>query len=181
MPILPSLRGSLRAVTALVAALAFVVAVPHGAFAAPGDLDPTFGTGGKVSITTDTFAEGQDMAIQPDGRIISVGWEQDAEFLDSEFALTRHNSDGSVDTSFGGGDGEVLTDFENGEDVAQGVAVQPDGKIVVVGRHQETDDEFAGCCWFTVARYNADGSVDTAFGGGDGWVSPGLAGGAEDA
>ncbi|WP_369173324.1 calcium-binding protein [Streptomyces sp. R28] len=181
MPILPSLRGSLRAVTALVAALAFVVAVPHGAFAAPGDLDTTFGTGGKVSITTDTFAEGQDMAIQPDGRIISVGWEQDPEFLDSEFALTRHNSDGSVDTSFGGGDGEVLTDFENGEDVAQGVAVQPDGKIVVVGRHQETDDEFAGCCWFTVARYDADGSVDTSFGGGDGWVSPGLAGGAEDA
>lgn len=61
------------------------------------------------------------------------------------------------------------------------MAVQPDGKIVVVGRHQETDDEFAGCCWFTVARYNSDGSVDTSFGGGDGWVSPGLAGGAEDA
>ncbi|WP_329335938.1 hypothetical protein OG252_12550 [Streptomyces sp. NBC_01352] len=39
MPTLPSLRGSLRAASALVAALALVVAVPHGAFAAPGDLD----------------------------------------------------------------------------------------------------------------------------------------------
>ncbi|MFI7412182.1 calcium-binding protein [Streptomyces sp. NPDC049627] len=181
MSIIASLRGSLRAASALAAALAFVVAVPHGAYAAPGDLDTTFGTGGRVTITTSSYAEGEDVAVQPDGRIVSVGWEQDPANLDSEFALTRHNSDGSVDTSFGGGDGEVLTDFEGGEDVAQGVAVQSDGKIVVVGRHQETDDEFAGCCWFTVARYNSDGSVDTSFGGGDGWVSPGLAGGAEEA
>ncbi|MFJ8629480.1 calcium-binding protein [Streptomyces sp. NPDC093568] len=181
MSFIASLRGSLRAASALAAALAFVVAVPHDAFAAPGDLDTTFGTGGRVSITTSTYAEGEDVAVQPDGKIVSVGYEQDPEFLDGEFALTRHNADGSVDTSFGGGDGEVLTDFENGEDVAQRVAVQPDGKIVVAGRHQETDDEFAGCCWFTVARYNSDGSVDTSFGGGDGWVSPGLAGGAEQA
>ncbi|WP_328836466.1 calcium-binding protein [Streptomyces europaeiscabiei] len=185
MSIIASLRGPLRAVSVLATALAFVVAVPHGAYAAPGDLDTTFGTGGKVSITTPSFADGQDVAVQADGKIVSVGFEQDPVNLDAEFAVLRHNPDGSVDTSFGGtgggGDGEVLTDFEGGDDVAQGVAVQPDGKIVVVGRHQETDDEFAGCCWFTVARYNTDGSVDTSFGGGDGWVSPGLAGGAEDA
>ncbi|QKZ24724.1 calcium-binding protein [Streptomyces chartreusis] len=162
-------------------ALAFVVAAPHGAFAAPGDLDATFGTGGRVTVTAPSYSEGEDVAVQPDGKIVSVGWLQDPEYLDAEFVLTRHNADGSVDTSFGGGDGEVVTDFENGNDVAQRVAIQPDGKIVVAGRHQETDDEFAGCCWFTVARYNADGSVDTSFGGGDGWVSPGLAGGAEEA
>ncbi|WP_327745230.1 calcium-binding protein [Streptomyces europaeiscabiei] len=185
MSIIASLRGPLRAVSVLATALTFVVAVPHGAFAAPGDLDTTFGTGGKVSIATPSFADGQDVAVQADGKVVSVGFEQDPVNLDAEFAVLRHNPDGSVDTSFGGTgggtDGEVLTDFEGGDDVAQGVAVQPDGKIVVVGRHQETDDEFAGCCWFTVARYNTDGSVDTSFGGGDGWVSPGLAGGAEDA
>lgn len=179
MSIIASLRGPLRAVSVLATALTFVVAVPHGAFAAPGDLDTTFGTGGKVSIATPSFADGQDVAVQADGKVVSVGFEQDPVNLDAEFAVLRHNPDGSVDTSFGGTgggtDGEVLTDFEGGDDVAQGVAVQPDGKIVVVGRHQETDDEFAGCCWFTVARYNTDGSVDTSFGGGDGWVSPGLA------
>ncbi|MFD5859339.1 calcium-binding protein [Streptomyces chartreusis] len=179
MSITDSLRGTSRALAASVMALAFVVAAPHGAFAAPGDLDATFGTGGRVTITTASYAEGEDVAVQSDGKIVSVGWEQSTTAAD--FALTRHNPDGTVDTSFGGGDGEVLTDFEGGDDVAEGVAIQPDGKIVVVGRHQETDDEFAGCCWFTVARYNADGSVDTSFGGGDGWVSPGLAGGAEDA
>ncbi|MCF1597221.1 calcium-binding protein [Streptomyces muensis] len=177
MSIIDSLRGASRALATLVMALACVVAVPHGAYAAPGDLDPAFGTGGRVTIPTATQAEGEDVAVQPDGRIVSVGWEQR---FGADFALTRHNTDGSVDTSFGGGDGEVLTDFEGGDDVAQGVALQSDGKIVVVGRHQETDDENAGCCWFTVARYDADGSVDTSFGGGDGWVSPGLAGGAED-
>ncbi|MCZ4608505.1 calcium-binding protein [Streptomyces sp. Lzd4kr] len=181
MSIIDSLRGTSRALAASVMALAFVVAAPHGAFAAPGDLDATFGTGGRVTVTAPSYAEGEDVAVQPDGKIVSVGWLQDPEYLDAEFVLTRHNSDGSVDTSFGGGDGEVVTDFENGNDVAQRVAIQPDGKIVVAGRHQETDDEFAGCCWFTVARYNSDGSVDTSFGGGDGWVSPGLAGGAEEA
>ncbi|MDX2688393.1 MULTISPECIES: DUF11 domain-containing protein [Streptomyces] len=185
MSILASLRGPLRAVAVLATALACVVAVPHGAFAAPGDLDTTFGTGGKVSIPTPSSADGRDVAIQADGKIVSVGFEQDPVDQDAEFAVLRHHPDGSADTSFGGtgggAGGEVLTDFEGGDDVAQGVAVQPDGKIVVVGRHQETDDEFAGCCWFTVARYTADGSLDTTFGGGDGWVSPGLAGGAEDA
>ncbi len=164
----------------LATALACVVAVPHGAFAAPGDLDTTFGTGGKVSIPTPSSADGRDVAIQADGKIVSVGFEQDPVDQDAEFAVLRHHPDGSADTSFGGtgggAGGEVLTDFEGGDDVAQGVAVQPDGKIVVVGRHQETDDEFAGCCWFTVARFTADGSLDTTFGGGDGKVTTDLGG-----
>ncbi|WP_267893140.1 calcium-binding protein [Streptomyces scabiei] len=180
MSILASLRGPLRAVAVLATALACVVAVPHGAFAAPGDLDTTFGTGGKVSIPTPSSADGRDVAIQADGKIVSVGFEQDPVDQDAEFAVLRHHPDGSADTSFGGtgggAGGEVLTDFEGGDDVAQGVAVQPDGKIVVVGRHQETDDEFAGCCWFTVARFTADGSLDTTFGGGDGKVTTDLGG-----
>ncbi|WP_326719998.1 calcium-binding protein [Streptomyces sp. NBC_00243] len=178
MPTLPSLRGSLRAATAFAAALVFVVAVPHGAFAAPGDLDTTFGTGGKVTVDG-AFSDGQDLAVQADGRIVTVGARQDPDTFYADFSVMRHNVDGSVDTTFGGGDGEVLTDFEQGEDRAQGVTLQPDGKIVVVGRTQRTADEFAGCCWLTVARYNADGSLDTTFGG-TGWVVPELAGGAEE-
>lgn len=170
MPTLPSLRGSLRAASAFVAALALVVALPHGAFAAPGDLDATFGTGGKVTVDG-AFSDGQDLAVQADGRIVTVGARQDPDTFYADFSVMRHNSDGSVDTTFGGGDGEVLTDFEQGEDRAQGVTLQPDGKIVVVGRTQRTADEFAGCCWLTVARYNTDGSLDTTFGG-TGWAVP---------
>ncbi|MBP5910018.1 hypothetical protein F3K40_37255, partial [Streptomyces sp. LBUM 1478] len=123
MSILASLRGPLRAVAVLATALACVVAVPHGAFAAPGDLDTTFGTGGKVSIPTPSSADGRDVAIQADGKIVSVGFEQDPVDQDAEFAVLRHHPDGSADTSFGGtgggAGGEVLTDFEGGDDVAR--------------------------------------------------------------
>ncbi|GAA4011223.1 calcium-binding protein [Streptomyces plumbiresistens] len=167
MPTLPSLRGSLRAASALVAALALVVAVPHGAFAAPGDLDPSFGTGGKVSIDQNYFqyfGEDEEVVLQSDGRIVTAGTEWGNTSL-TDFSLKRHNADGTVDTSFGTG-GEVLTDFEGGDDQAHAVAVQGD-RIVVVGRTERAE---GGCCWFTVARYTSGGSLDTTFGGGDGWV-----------
>ena len=48
-----------------------------------------------------------------------------------DFALVRYNPDGSLDTAFGSG-GKVVTDF--GEyDSGFAAAIQPDGKIVVVG------------------------------------------------
>nr|WP_163017055.1 hypothetical protein [Streptomyces chartreusis] len=77
MSIIDSLRGTSRALAASVMALAFVVAAPHGAFAAPGDLDATFGTGGRVTVTAPSYSEGEDVAVQPDGKIVSVGWLQD--------------------------------------------------------------------------------------------------------
>jgi len=176
MSTLDSLRGSLRAaVLRGAAALALVVALPGSALAAPGDLDTAFGTGGKVVVDSGFRADSQDVAVQAgNGKIVTVGSSQGSDFDASDFTVMRHNPDGTPDTSFGG-DGEVLTDFEFGEDIAQGVALQGDGKIVVVGRHQETDDEFAGCCWFTVARYTTDGSLDTTFGG-DGKVTTDLGG-----
>ena len=70
---------------------------------------------------------------------------------------------GDVDPSFGLG-GFVITDF-GADEGASDVAVQPDGKIVAVG--VVSDD-------FTVARYNADGSPDAGFGGGDGQVETGF-------
>jgi uncharacterized delta-60 repeat protein len=74
---------------------------------------------------------------------------------------------GDLDTSFGG-DGKVVTHFEGGG-AASGVAVQEDGKIVVVGS--------AGGM-FAVVRYDVDGSPDAAFGGGDGTVTTSFRGGA---
>ncbi|MEV6050381.1 calcium-binding protein [Streptomyces sp. NPDC052107] len=138
------------AVAALGAAL--VLFCPGVALAAPGDLDPTFGTGGKV--TTD-FSGNNDFATaaQADGKIIAVG-QSDAGGGDFDFALARYNLDGSLDTTFGTG-GKVTTNF-GGVDGARGVAVQTDGKIVVAG-FSNTD--------FAVARYNTDGSLDTTFNG----------------
>ncbi|MFC8450639.1 calcium-binding protein [Kitasatospora sp. NPDC057223] len=148
-----------RSGVAATAGLALVLAVPGLALAAPGDLDPGFGTGGTV--LTD-FGGGSDearaVAVQSDGRIVAVGYAGNFD----DFALTRYNTDGSLDTGFGTG-GRVTTDFNGGSDEAQAVAVQSDGRIVVAGRSEVPEGGFN---WFSLARYNTDGSLDTGFGTG---------------
>ncbi len=127
---------------------------PVCAYAAAGDLDPSFGSGGKV--VTNFFGssdEANAVALQADGKIVVVG-ENGTDFL-----VARYNTDGSLDSSFGTG-GKITTDF-GAEDTAQAVAIQPDGKIIVVGHivNGSISD-------FALARYNPNGSLDTGFGGG---------------
>ncbi|MFG2949541.1 calcium-binding protein [Streptomyces adustus] len=155
-----------RAGTVAASVLALVLALPGPAAAAPGGLDTSFSGDGKVltDIADDDHAE--DVAVQPDGKIVSVGSSVDEAVTESRFALTRHNPDGTPDTGFGTG-GTVTTAINNmgpslqwGE--AHAVALQADGKIVVVGSSwREYDD----CCWFVVARYNPDGTLDNTFSG----------------
>ncbi len=68
------------------------------------------------------------VALQADGKIVAVGI---ASGTDGDFALARYNPDGSLDTSFSG-DGKQTTDFGRPRR-GDGVALQGDGKIVVVG------------------------------------------------
>jgi uncharacterized delta-60 repeat protein len=75
--------------------------------------------------------------------------------------LRRFNADGSLDTSFGS-NGKVVTDFYDSDDNVLSVLIQPDGKIIAAG---PTFHTFVGY-EFGIARYNADGSVDTTFGAG---------------
>ncbi|MFD5426499.1 calcium-binding protein [Streptomyces sp. NPDC127084] len=150
--------SSVGAVAAL--AMALVLFSPGLAQAAPGDLDPTFGTGGKVTTGFGAGLSpfGEDLAIQADGKIVAVGGSDTG--LGSDFALARYNTDGSLDATFGTG-GLVTTDF-GGTDAAIGVAVQPDGKIVTVGY----SDAGGTLNDFALARYNTDGSLDATFGTG---------------
>ena len=83
-------------------------------------------------------------------------------------------TDGDLDPTFGDG-GVVMTDFNTSTDLANAVALQADGKLVVAGttytNNDFSDEDFA------IARYNADGSLDTSFGN-NGRVTtdfPGLA------
>src|SRR5688572_6770422 len=68
-------------------------------------------------------------------------------------------SAGSLDTSFGGGTGIVFTDYANGLDQANTMVTLADGKMLVAGRATMSNDSD-----FALARYNADGSLDTSFG-----------------
>ncbi|MCY4440164.1 MAG: Ig-like domain-containing protein, partial [Deltaproteobacteria bacterium] len=119
-------------------------------------LDPTFSDDGKA---TGDFAGNKDearaMVIQPDGKIVAAGFANDGS--DNDFALARYNTDGTLDTTFSA-DGKVTTDFAGNDDEANAVAIQSDGKIVAAGfANDGSDDNFA------LARYNADGSLDTTF------------------
>ncbi|MEQ1730686.1 MAG: hypothetical protein ABL982_20140, partial [Vicinamibacterales bacterium] len=134
-------------------------------FDADGKLDDTFGGGdGKVTIS---FGSSSDLAtsvvVQSDGRIVVAGYNSTG--LDSDFALARLNADGSLDASFDF-DGLVTTPVGTGFDVCNDVVIQPDGKIVAIGRSQVGSVIDA-----SIVRYNTDGTLDTSFGGGDGIVT----------
>jgi uncharacterized delta-60 repeat protein len=120
-----------------------------------GSLDTTFGTNGKVTTGFSDGAFTTAVAVQSDGKIVAAGGA-------GGFALARYDTDGSLDTTFGTG-GTVTTSLTSGDNQANGVAIQADGRIVAAGfatpgspwRH-----------WFALARYRSDGTLDTSFGDG---------------
>jgi uncharacterized delta-60 repeat protein len=134
------------------------------ALAAPAQaasLDPAFGSGGRVIVDFGgmSSATAGDLAIQPDGRIVAVG------YVNGTFAVLRLLPTGALDPSFGSG-GVVLSDF--GAQAQEGrrpqLALQPDGKIVVAGPAYQ---RFPPLPYdFAAMRLNSDGSFDTSFGNG---------------
>jgi uncharacterized delta-60 repeat protein len=124
-----------------------------------GALDPTFGSGAGLVLTD--FGLGDDearaVAIQPDGKIVVAGISRPPGG-DPDIAVSRYNADGSLDTAFGTG-GRVTVDFGPYPSVANAVAIQADGKIVVAG---------SALGWYlghldsamAVVRYNSDGTLD---------------------
>jgi uncharacterized delta-60 repeat protein len=122
-----------------------------------GTLDLSFSGDGKA-IFSDMFAADQ-VALQSDGKIVVGGTLGGAGFN-----LARLNQDGTLDTSFDQ-DG-WLSDHNLRVGSLRAILVQGDGKIVACGRNLDDD--------FSVARYNANGSRDTSFGGGVGIVGFGF-------
>jgi uncharacterized delta-60 repeat protein len=159
-----------KLVTAFVAALTTSVLLFTTVFGADVLLDSSFGTGGKVFTN---FASSTDVihaiALQSDGKIVAAGYARNAT---DDFAVARYNANGTLDTTFGTG-GKVTTAFGSGADQAYGIAIQPDGKIVVTGQARMTTDDFA------VARYDTNGTLDATFGTG-GKVTTDITSGATD-
>jgi uncharacterized delta-60 repeat protein len=149
-----------RTLAAVIGAALLALAVAVAAHAAARDLDRSFGGDGIVLTAIGAEnAEGNGVAIQPDGRIVAVGSGQvpPGTNADNALAIARYLPGGRLDPNFGDGDGVVerFTDDGNRGDV---VTIQPDGKILVAGRWS--------CCVAAihVSRYLADGSPDMGFG-----------------
>jgi uncharacterized delta-60 repeat protein len=127
-----------------------------------GSLDATFSGDGKQAVD---FGGGDNgsyggIAILSSGKIIIAGRMFNGSNYD--FALYQLNSNGMLDTTFSG-DGRVNTGFGNGtNDHTFGLAVQPDNKIIMAG--ESCDASWANCN-IALARYNANGTLDTAFSG----------------
>src|SRR6266498_154117 len=152
-----------RAIGATVIILTLFVNVQM-AQAVDGDLDPTFGTGGMVMTDINRSTDiANAVAIQADGKLVVVGTSyRQNDFSDEDFVVTRYNTDGTLDNTFGVR-GKVRTDFPGLAAVPSSVVIQPDGKIVVAGGAFPL---FTFLGNFEVVRYNPNGSLDTSFGDG---------------
>ena len=147
----------MRACTGRVAALAALVVgvCAPVALAAPGDLDPSYGSGGKATIDLGTNEGAFALSIQPDGKLVLGGYTQgNGGHLSAAFRLLTN---GSRDLNFSG-DGEGSIDF-GGAAVANALALQSDGKIVLAGQTEATGGDF------TVGRLTAAGAPDATFSG----------------
>ncbi len=130
-----------------------------------GSLDISFGKGGIVTVHFEDNDYAKAVAIQSDGKIVVAGYSKISG--DYDFSIVRLYSNGNLDTTFGEyGDGKETVSF-SGNDYANAVAIQSDGKIVAAGyAHNGTDHDFA------FLRLTSDGSPDTDFGtSGDGTVT----------
>jgi uncharacterized delta-60 repeat protein len=128
------------------------------------ELDIGFNGNGLATVD---FTQADDIAfdvlIQPYNKIVAVGTAA-TNASPRNFALTRFNTNGSLDTTFGDS-GRVITDF-NANAVNEGAfaaVMQPDGKIIAAGYVSRFSP---GEGYFALARYNPDGSLDATFGSG---------------
>ncbi len=153
--------------------LRFMIALAQ--YTSSGALDPTFGSGGIVTTPVGSLdADAGSLAVQADGKIVVAGLAGNAMNRIWDVALLRYKANGLLDTDpitgFGGGTGIVTTDIGSSSNYANAVAIQGDGKIVVVGN--AFVNSFAGTSDIAVLRYNTDGSLDTTgFGIPNGYVT----------
>jgi uncharacterized delta-60 repeat protein len=119
---------------------------------AAGDLDTSFDGNGKKAISFGGTDEARVVLVQADGQIVVAGGGSPG----NTFCVARLRANGRLDTSFGSG-GKRRIGFGGDQEGAFGGALQPDGKIVLVGDSDLTR--------VAVARLNPDGSLDATFAG----------------
>ena len=123
-----------------------------------GSIDNCFDGDGKAITPLGVSGSGRPNSIllQSDGRILLASSAIDIP--DTDIAIVRHNSDGTLDTSFDA-DGKAIYELPNAGDAIYDTAIQPDGKIVAVG-YAFNNQRIVPA----VSRFAADGSIDTGFG-----------------
>jgi uncharacterized delta-60 repeat protein len=118
----------------------------------PGDLDTTFGSGGKKTVNFGGIDAARAVLVQPNGRVVAAGGGGPA----SSFCVVRlRSANGTLDPTFGSG-GKRVIDFGTDDESVYGAALQPDGKIVLAGDSRLQP---------AAVRLKANGALDTSFDG----------------
>jgi len=164
-------RGFTRSPGTFVAAVVLAAALlPTPLRAAPGDLDPTFGTGGAATLAIGVHSYANAVTVQSDGKILAAGYIFDGS--SGDMGIIRLDSTGALDPTFGSGG--VVTLPAGMQAIAQAIAIQPaDNKILVAGgvvADPDLDYDFR-----IVRLLNdglSDGQLDTTFGTGGVVVTP---------
>ena len=138
--------------------LVMVLILSNQSLSQAGQLDKTFGNNGIVSTSVDKQSMAFSVAIQKDGKIIAAGKSWNGH--NNDFALVRYNSDGTLDNSFGI-NAKVILPVGLDEDIANSVALQSNGKIVVGGYFYLNDGLTP---LFALTRLNSNGTLDNTFG-----------------
>lgn len=140
---------------------------------ADGSPDSSYGTAG---ISASVTIKNAHAAMQKDGKIVVAGTMRGEQYDDAEdtydinynFALSRFNTDGSIDVTFNKGE-NVITDFFGDYDAVNSIAIEDNGKIVVAGftafyqtNPSNPDDYKIHSYYISLARYNTNGTRDSS-------------------
>lgn len=119
--------------------------------------DLSFNSTGTKLVNFGQYTNFQDVAVQPDGKIVAVGSASNNN--DFDFLVARFNDDGSADNSFGSS-GKTMLNLGSTFDQAISLALQPDGKIVAGGKMVGSGAEFN----YVLTRFKPNGTLDSTFG-----------------
>jgi len=128
-----------------------------------GSIDSSFGLNGMVQYDSVKYDALLSLKIQKDGKIVTAGQGKSPLYpVANVFTLHRFNTDGSIDSTFGT-NGDIYMHLADGNDAANDLVIQKDGKIVAGGFINVFVENFQHA-YITLIRFNVDGSVDNSFG-----------------
>lgn len=126
-----------------------------------GSLDTSFNSTGGIAIAINNYGMTiKTLSILSNGKIIAGGYVSNG--TETDFALVRLNSNGTIDTLFDL-DGKATLPLSDSNDILFDTKIQIDGKIVVAGRRQTTVGTTTTTDYI-ISRFNTIGSLDTSFG-----------------
>ncbi len=138
--------------TPVPSAIVSILTPPSGGAGGGGSSNTPWGTTGIVKNAVSSGDDyGNAVAIQSDGKVVIAGSSN------GDILVIRYNANGSLDTTFDG-DGMVTKDISSGDDSANAIAIQSDGKILVAGSAYHGSNQH-----LVIVRYNTNGSLDTSF------------------